>query len=104
MSGITPTDLRRACTCPGIRRLRRGRCELLSLSGAELVPDSGDGGDVFVVKWVDEVAENGVLEGARDFLAVAAPCRGKADQRLTPVALVGAALEISGIDELLHEA
>ena len=85
-------------------RLRRHRCELSSLSGAELLPDSGDGGEVFVVKRVDEVAKDGILEGACDFFAVAAPCWGEADQRFTPVALVGAALEVSGVDELLHEA
>jgi hypothetical protein len=32
----------------------------------EFPPDPGDGGDVLVVEWVDEVLPDGVLEGPAD--------------------------------------
>src|SRR4051812_24138265 len=78
--------------------------QIRGLGGPKLRPDPNDRLDVFLVEGFYEVPKNGVLEGPRDLRAVAPALAREADQRLAPVALIGAALKMSGIDQLLYEA
>jgi hypothetical protein len=73
------------------------------LGGPQLLPDPHDRLDVLFAQRLDEVPQNGILERPRDLLAVAPALLRKADQRRAPIALVGAAPQIAGIDELLNE-
>jgi hypothetical protein len=52
----------------------------------ELPPDPGDGGDVLVVEWVDEVLPDGVLEGPADLGSVTTPASVKLMSEIRPSA------------------
>lgn len=52
----------------------------------EFPPDPGDGGDVLVVEWVDEVLPDGVLEGPADLGSVTTPASVKLMSEIRPSA------------------
>ncbi len=69
----------------------------------ELGPYPGDGGDVLVIKGIDEIFLHCSFERSPDCLGELPSGLGEADERYPSVALVGVALEVSRVDEVLDQ-
>src|SRR5579872_6365615 len=87
---------RRSAALPG-----RGASAARSL---EFPPDADDGGNVLVVERVGAVPLQGFFEGPGDLGSVTTPVVGEADERDPPVGLVSAALQVPGVNEILHQS
>ena len=69
----------------------------------DLGPYAGEGSDVVVVERIDEVLLDRLLEAPLGRFSEVSSALSEADERHPSVALVGAALEMPGVDEVLDQ-
>ena len=98
---FAPVALLRAPHGPGVDI--SATTSVLASCVFELRPYAREGSDVVVIERIDEVLLDRLLEAPLGRFSEVSSALGEADERHPSVALVGATLEMPGVDEVLDQ-